>query len=146
MGAAGAGQAGKTTSGEVSRPLGVCRKCCRAGISCSRPWVAGNKQHKVPIWSPHPRTARESSSSPGAFPKPWGSSGDVGLLQECSSLFLGAAEFALRCWKVQHHALGAQLAGGQQHLRNGVGGAPTLRAFPSSQTLGYKPGKQCHGG
>lgn len=134
-----AGQAGKTTSGQVSRPLGVCRKCCRAGISCSRPWVAGNKQQGAHL-EPSPTHTRGGSSSPGAFPKPWGSSGDVGLVQECSRSLLGAVEFALRCWKVQHHALGTQLGGGQQHPRNGVGGAPTLRAFPSGQTLGYSLG------
>lgn len=45
-----AGRARKTASGfpsEVSRPLGVCMKCCRAGISCSKPWVADNSA--VPI-------------------------------------------------------------------------------------------------
>lgn len=45
-----AGQAWKTMSGfssKVSRPLGVCRKRCRAGISCSKPWVADNSA--VPI-------------------------------------------------------------------------------------------------
>ena len=35
-----AGRAWKTTSrfsSKVSRPLGACRQCCRAGISCSKP-------------------------------------------------------------------------------------------------------------
>lgn len=55
-----AGQARKTTSGEVSRPLGVCRKCCRAGISCSRPWVAGNKQQGAHLEPPPTHTHREA--------------------------------------------------------------------------------------
>lgn len=78
-----AGQARKTTAGEVSGPLGVCRKCCRAGISCSRPWVAANKQQGAHL-EPSPTHTRGGSSSPGAFPKPWGSAEGVGLVQESS--------------------------------------------------------------
>lgn len=143
-----AGQARKTTSGEVSRPLGVCRKCCRAGISCSRPWVAGNKQQGAHL-EPPPTHTRGGSSSPGAFPEPGAVQGMWGWSRNPPGLFLGAVAFAPGCWKVQE---GAACPGDSLlELSSTPGmvlGEPqsSSQGCTSRQTLGYSLGSSAMGG
>lgn len=121
------GRPGEPTSGEAPRPLGVCRKCCRAGISCSRPWEAGHKQQGAHL-EPQPTHTRGGSSSASAFPKPWGHTGGCGagpgILQ---GSFLEQLGFPLDAGRCSTTPWGHSLV---EHPRNGFGGAPKLLGKP----------------